>query len=254
MDLEKYQTLTGTTVSDSDSGRYKATINRVNALLDSALGYSLVPSKNLDKTELGKVQFEGQLAYSPLNLDNLLPPDEPEGTYRLFPYNENDRYFKTDPFTNVYHVKLVQPVNDDEFVTFSDLTDYASKKARKFSKYVERQDSWFTWDWYGWLKEVLGQDNGLLIAIDADWLSCNNGMPLDLQYLWADMITYYTSDDVSVTGNIKSESVSGHSWSKTNAGGGKGGDLTPDQSQSGSQIISQYVGPNGTSAIRIPTI
>lgn len=253
MDLDKYQALTGTTVSDSDSARYTATINRVNALLESALGYSLSPSKNLYKTELGKVQFEGQLAYYPINVDNLTAPDEAEGTYRLFPYNESDRYVKTDPFTNVYHVKLVQPMNDDEFVTFSDLTNYTSKRARNFSKYVERQDDWYTWDWYAWLRGVLGQDNGLLIAVDADWLDCNS-MPQDLQYLWADMVTYYASDDVSVTGNIKSESVNGHSWSKTNAGGGKGGDLTPEQSLAGSKIIAQYAGPNGTSVTRIPTV
>lgn len=254
MDLDKYQTLTGTTVSDGDGARYTATINRVNVLLESALGYSLSPSKNLYITELGKVQFDGQLAYYPINFDNLLDPDETEGTYRLFPYNENDRYIKTDPFTNIYHVKLVQPQNDDEFVTFSDLIDYSSKRARKFSKYVERQDSWFTWDWYQWLRGILGQDNGLMVAVDADWLSCNNNMPQDLQYLWADMVTYYASDEVSVTGNIKSESVNGHSWSKTNAGGGKSGDLTPDQSPTGSGIIAQYAGPNGTSATRVPTI
>lgn len=254
MDLAKYQELTGTTVPDSDTARYNAVIRRTNALLESALGYSLSPSKNIDKEELGKVQFEGLNPYYPIVTDNLLPPDEQEGMYRLFPYNESDRYIKTDPYTNLYHVKLVQPLNDDEFVTFTDLKDVSSKKARNFSKYVERQLAWFTWDWYSWLKQNLGQDNGLLIAIDADWLSCNNGMPMDLQYLWADMVEYYSSDDVSVTGNIKSESVNGHSWSYSNAGGGKGVDLSPEQSQAGLSTITQYAGPNGNSITRIPTV
>lgn len=254
MDLDKYQTLTGTTVAESDAARYKAVINRANALLDSALGYSLVPSKNLDIQELGKVQFEGQLAYYPLNLDNLLPADESEGAYRLFSYNESDRYLQTDPFTNLYHVKLVQPQNDDEFVTFADLENVSSKRARKFSKYVEKNSYWFTWNWYDWLKEALGFDNGLMLAIDADWVSCNNGMPMDLQYLWADMVSYYASDDVSITGNIKSESVNGHSWSKSTAGGGKGTDLSPEQSLSGLNTLAQYAGPNGTLATRIPTV
>lgn len=252
MDLAKYQTLTGTTVSTSDTARYNAIIARTNALLDSALGYSLSPS-NFDIQELGKVQFQGLSPYYPINLNNLLPADNIEGTYRMFPYNENDIYLKTDPFTNLYHVKLVQPQNDDEFVTFTDLTDVSSMRARKFSKYIERNDNWFTWDWYTWLKDNLGFDNGLMLAVDADWLGCNNGMPLDLQYLWADMVTYYASDEVSVTGNIKSESVTGHSWSKTNAGGGKGVDLSPEQSPSGLTTIAKYAGPNGTLATRIPT-
>jgi hypothetical protein len=253
VDLSKYQELTGTTVAEGDTARYNAVIRRTSALLESALGYSLSPSKNLDKQELGKVQFEGQYPYYPINVNNLLDPDEQDGEYRLFPYNENDIYIKTDPFSNIYHVKLVQPLNDDEFVTISDLTDYTNKRTRNFGKYIEKQLGWFTWNWYSWLMQNLGQDNGLLIAIDADWLSCTD-MPMDLQYLWADMVTYYASDEVSVTGNIKSESVNGHSWSKTNAGGGKGVDLSPDQSPSGLNIIAQYAGPNGTLATRIPTI
>lgn len=253
MDLVKYQELTGTTVAEGNTARYTAVILRTNALLESALGYSLVSSKNLDKQELGKVQYDGLYPYFPLDTNNLLDADEQEGSFRLFPYNESDIYIKTDPYSNIYHVKLVTPLNDDEFVTYSDLTDYVSKKARKFGKYVEKQDAWFKWGWYSWLLQNLGQDNGLLIAVDADWLNCNN-MPSDLQYLWADMVTYYSSDDVSVTGNLKSESVNGHSYSYNNAGGGKGQDLAPHQSAAGLTTIAQYAGPNGTLATRIPTI
>jgi hypothetical protein len=253
VDLAKYQELTGTTVAEGDKARYNAVIRRTNALLESALGYSLAPKKNLDKEELGKAQFEGLYPYFPLRVDTLLPPDEVEGSYRLFPYNERDTYIKTDPYKNVYQVKLVQPLNDDEFVTYTDLKDFVSKKARNFGKYIERQYSWFRWDWYPWLLNNLGQDNGLLVAVDADWLNCNN-MPSDLAYLWADMVTYYSSDTFSVSGNLKSESVNGHSWSFSNAGGGKGVDLSPEQSASGLTTIAQYAGPNGTLATRIPTI
>lgn len=251
MDLAKYKELTGTTVATGDEARYNAIIRRTNGLLESALGYSMTPSKNIDKQELGKVQFEGQYPYYPLQLDSLLPADEVEGSYRLFPYNENDIYLKTDPSANIYHVKLVQVLNDDEFVTIWDFKDYTSKTTRKFGKFIEKQVGWFTWNWYAWLMQNLGGGNGLLVAVDADWLSCNN-MPSDLAYLWADMVTYYSSDEVTVTGNIKSESVNGHSWSKTNAGGGKGADLSPDQSAAGANILAQYAGPNGTAAIRIP--
>lgn len=252
MDLAKFQELTGTTVAEGDAAKYKAVIRRTNGLLETALGYSLAPSKNLDNQELGKVQFDGISPFYPVQLNTLLPADEQDGSYRLFPYNENDPYIKTDPFSNVYHVKLVQAQNDDEFVTFTDLNDFTSKKVRKFGKYIEKQVGWFGWGWYGSLLQNLGSHNGLLVAVDADWLTCNN-MPTDLQYLWADMVTYYSSDDISVTGNLKSESVNGHSWSYSNAGGGKGVDLSPEQSLAGLKTIAQYAGPNGALATRIPT-
>lgn len=252
MDLAKYQELTGTTVADGDADRYKSVIRRTNALLESALGYSLSP-KNLDKQELGKAQFDGIYPYYPYTVETLLAPDEATGTYRLFPYNESDIYIKTDPYRNVYHVKLVQPVNDDEFVTYADLNDYALKTAGKFGRYIQKQATWFGWGWYGWLLRNLGQDNGLMIAVDADWLTCKN-MPTELHYLWADMVEYYSSENVSVTGNIKSESVNGHSWSFTNAGGGKGEDLAPHQSKAGLSTIARFAGPNGSLATRIPTV
>lgn len=253
MDLAKYQELTGNTVSAGDTDKYTAVINRVNSLLESALGYSLDPTQNLDITELGKVQFQGGYPLYPIEMDNLLPPDTVTGSYRLFPYNESDIYIRTDPVANIYHVKLVQVVNGGKFITISDLTDYTSKRIRKFSKFIEKQLVWFSWQWYSWLITNLGQDNGLLIAIDGDWANASN-IPNDIWYLWADMVDYYASDNVSVTGNIKSESVNGHSWSTGNAGGGKGVDLSPEQSDAGLNTLKQYAGPNGLSVNRIPTI
>ena len=253
MDLAKYQELTGNTVSEADTARYTAVINRVNATLESALGYSLDPDQNLDITELGKVQFQGALPLYPIDVNNLLPPDTATGTYRMFRYNDKDLYIKTDPFTSVYAVKLVQVASDDQFITICDLTDYTVKRTRKFGKYVEKQLVWFTWQWYSWLLDNLGQDNGLQVAVDGDWADEDN-IPNDLLYLWTDMIDYYSSDNVSVTGNIKSESVNGHSWSVSNAGGGKGVDLAPEQSDAGLKTIAQYAGPNGNVVNRIPTI
>lgn len=250
MDLAKYTELTGTTVAEADKVRYNATIRRANALLESALGYSLSSSKNLDKEELGKVQFQGSYPYYPYSLATLLPADEVEGSYRLFPYNDKDIYLKTDPARNVYHVKLVQAVNDDEFVTIWDLNDFTSKNTRKFGKFIQKETGWFNWDWYGRFVEQLRNGNGLLVAVDADWLNCNN-MPSDLAYLWADMVTYYSSDSFSVSGNLKSESVNGHSYSFNNAGGGKGVDLSPEQSDAGFKTLSLYAGPNGFAAMKV---
>lgn len=264
MDLAKYQELSGTTVADSDVARVTATIRRANALLESALGYSLAPSKNLDKQELGKVQFNGLYPYYPIDLGTLLPADEQDGSYRLFPYNENDIYIITDPSQNNYHVKLVQALNDDEFVTIIDLINTTAKRTRKFTRFIEKGTDWFNWNWYTWLIQNMGRGNELLVAIDGDWLNCNN-MPEDLLYLWVDIVTYYSDPDISVTGNIKSESVNGHSWTKSPAGGGKGfsktggsglrgGDLAPEQSEGGAATLAKYSGPNGLSSNRIPTV
>lgn len=243
MDLEKYTELTGTTVAEADKTRYNAAIRRANALLESALGYSLSPNKNFDKEELGKVQFQGAYPYYPYELSTLLPPDKIEETYRLFNYNDKDIYIKTDPARNIYHVKLVQAINDDRFVTIWDLNDFTSKNTRNFGKYIQRETGWFNWNWYSWLIDRIGNGNGLLVAVDAEWLSCYN-MPSDLSYLWADMVTYYSSEDVSVTGNLKSESVNGHSYSFEKA-------VAPETDQINAKILAQYAGPNGTAATRV---
>jgi hypothetical protein len=244
VDLAKYTELTGITVAEADKAHYSATIRRANALLEAALGYSLSESKNLDKEELGKVQFNGLYPYYPYAQQTLLPADtNVEGSYRLFSYNDRDTYLKIDPARNVYHVKLVQAHNDDEFVTIMDLKDFTTKNSRKFSMFLQKQTTWFNWQWYGWLTGQLGHGNALMLAVDADWLTCNN-MPDDLRYLWADMVTYYSSANISVTGNVKSESINGHSYTL-------GEVIAPEQSVSGLSILGQYAGPNGLLAPKI---
>lgn len=245
MDLAKYEELTGTTVAEADKARVKAVIRRSNAKLESLLGYSLSPSKNIDKEEIGKVQFQGAYPYYPWNRDTLLPPDKQEGEFRLFYYNQDDLYLKTDPARNIYHVKLVQALNDDEFVTIIDLEHFTSKKSRKFSKFIQRSTTWFNWPWYNWIVTQVGNGNGLMVAVDADWMDCSN-MPSDLAFLWSDMVSYYSDENYSVSGSIKSESVNGHSWSRSNSGGGKGEDLSPEQSSEGMRTILQYAGPNSS--------
>lgn len=251
MDLAKYTELTGEAVAIADETRYKAVIRRTNALLESALGYSLAPNKNLEKKELGKIQFQGVYPYFPIQQADLLPADEQEGSYRLFNYKELDTFIQTDPTSNIYHVKLVRVQNDDSFITVFDLNDFTSKTSLGFGKWIQRSASWFNWNWYNHIVAEVGNGNGLMVAVDADWLTCKN-MPADLAYVWADMVTYYSSDNVSVIGNIKSESINGHSYSFTNAGGGKGEDFAPHQSPQGIATVKQYAGPKGLLASRNP--
>ena len=245
MDLDKYTELTGITVPTSQEAKVKAMIRRTRATLESLLGFSLKP-KNL-YTEKGKVQFEGYLPMKD-DLDNLLPPDEEEGVYKLFPYNELDQYFHVDPFTNLYKVKLVMPLTDGEFVTVVDLDNVVANYGRdRIGKFIERHWEWFTWDWYrSWrYRYSSAEEAGLMLAVEADWINC---YPDDLNYLWADMVTYYSDPNFSVNGSIRSESVDGHSWSRGNAGGGNQGDVSPEANPVNRSTINRYAGPYGTIA------
>lgn len=234
MDLNKYKSLTGNEVAPAQEAKFNASIRRTKAKLEAMLGFSLKP-KNL-YTELGKVRFEG---YLPMlnNLETLLDPDEEQGTFKLFPYNETDRYFHVDPFTNVYSVKLVMPINDGEFVTITDLDNVVAKYGRDgIAKYIERHYEWFTWEWYrSWLYSYASNgDAGLMLAVEADWLDC---YPDDLMYLWADMVDYR----VNPNSGIASESVDGHSWSRT-----KEAQVAPEHNVGSKQLLTRYAGPFGS--------
>lgn len=245
MDLDKYTELTGITVAPAQEARVKAMIRRTKATLEGLLGFSLKP-KNL-YTEKGKVQFEGYLPMKD-DLDNLLPADEEEGVYKLFPYNELDQYFHVDPFTNIYKVKLVMPINDGEFVTVTDLDNVVAQYGRdNIGKYIERHWAWFTWDWYRtWrYRYATAEEAGLMLAVEADWINC---YPDDLNYLWADMVSYYADPNFSVNGSLRSESVDGHSWSRGNAGGGNSGDLSPESNPANNNTLNRYAGPFGSVA------
>lgn len=246
MDLKKYKELSGMTVAPSNEAKVTAAIRRTKTKLETALGFTLKP-KNL-YTEKGKVQFEGFMPVEDTTV--LLPPDDEEGTYKLFRYNVNDDYLHVDPFTNVHKAKLVMPQKDGEFVTITDLDNVVAEYGRDgVGKYLKRHYEWFTWAWFRtWRLSYWGSPEGVMLAVDADWVDC---YPEDIMYLWADMVTYYTDSNYSVGGSIKSESVDGHSWSRGNAGGSKEGDMAPQDTPEGHLILARYAGPFG-SIVRNP--
>lgn len=231
MNLEKYKELTGQNVSASQEASVTANIRRTKSMLENMLGYSLKP-KNL-YTEKGKVQLEGYLPVK--DLTNLLPPDEEVGVYKLFAYNELDKYFHVDPFKNVYKVKLVMPITDNEFVTVVELDNVVALKEREgIGRFIERHYEWFTWAWYAtWRMSWKAHTSaGLQLAVEADWVDC---YPDDILYLWADMIAHYRNPNAK----IKSESVDGHSWSKSDT-------IAPELETSNVKALSRYAGPYGS--------
>lgn len=230
MTLSEYQTLTGITVSSADQTRVTAVINRTQTTLETLLGFTLDPTKNKINlyNELGKSK---QDCFCPsVDLSNLQPADPVVGNYRLYRYNDLDKYFFIDPFKTVHAVKLVfikdgTGANGVTIKTFdSDQIRLQILKAG-FGKYIEHcQDC---------LCDCACTDC-VQLAVDADWLWSGN-LPDDLLYVWADMISFYADTKKG----IKSESIDTHSYTKF-------GNTAPELEPGNLAVIKFYAGPYGS--------
>lgn len=245
MTIAEYQTLTGMTVSDADTTRMKAIIRRAETKLGTLLGYSL--SRQKQWTELGKVQFDGLVPFPSLPvgddvLNNLSAADDQTGDIQLFNFDELDKHIRINPAKEVYRVKVVLPVNQDEFITVYDLqngTPYLNSAGLVTA--ITRYPTWFSWAW--WNNLLWTDRSNLMLAVDADYVNvCDANKYADLAYLLTDMVTYYADPNYSVMGNIRSESIDSHSYSRASTG------TTPDSSApegqyTAKQIIEKYAGP-----------
>lgn len=235
MDLSTYQTLTGITVSSSQTAFVTAQIARTRAMLETMLGFTLDPSKvntNL-YNELGKTANE--CACPSVDTVDLQDPDAVVTAYRLYRYNSLDQYFHTDPFTKLNKVKLVyiKPGATPNGVTFKtfDNDEIRSQFGRKnFAKYIEHCiDCLCTCDC----------DDCVQLAVDADWVWPDSGdIPLDLQYVWTDMVTWYSNSKK----DIKSESIDTHSYTKFDR-------VAPELEPQNLAVIKKYAGPYGSVAV-----
>lgn len=226
MDVKKYTTLTGKAVPETDVPSYNAAIRRTRAVLETLLGFTLKP-ENL-YNELGKAQTE--CACPKVDTSTLLPPDEAQGTYKLFTYNNLDRFYHVDPFKELYAVKLVYIDHDAEFVTVKTLDNAKGIFGRDgIAKYIEKCND---------CQCDCECDGCVQLAVDADWLDC---YPDDILYLWADMVDY----QLDCTKNLKSESIEGHSWSKADT-------RAPHDLPHNVLLLKKYAGPYGSVAV-MPT-
>lgn len=245
MTIAEYQALTGKTVSDADTPRVKAVIRRAEAKLGGLLGYSLSKQKQwteLGRTHVGDYSHHLSLPVGDNILNSLRAPDDQTGDIQLFSFDPLDTHIRINPAREVYRAKLVLPVNEDEFITVYDLDNvspYLNDAGLVVA--ISRYYSWFTWAW--WDSLSMFDRSHLMIAVDAKYVNvCDANRFPDLAYLLTDMIDYYSDPLYSVMGNIRSESIDSHSYSRASTG------ATPDQAapegqSSSRKIIEKYAGP-----------
>lgn len=238
MNLKKYTELTGIEVSERQQVTVNAQIRRTKRKLETLLGFTLDRNKINTNiyNEIGKTNkdcFCSDISIS----ENLLPPDEVVGSYRMFRFNPHDSYFFIDPFINVYNVKLVRVRLGDEDGNGVTIKTFDKEKIRAqvgqdgISKYIQQcRDC---------MCDCNCEGDCVQLAVDADWIF-QDCIPEDLLYLWADMVTY----EADCKKNVKSESIGGHSYTLADT-------ARPETIPENLSIMQRYAGPYGT-VNRIP--
>lgn len=251
MTIAEYQELTGTTVSTADTPRVTAMLRKAETKLETLLGYSL--SKQKKWTELGKVRLDGLIPFPSLPvhddvLNNLQPSDDELGDTELFNFDSLNTHFRINPAKEVYRAKIVLPVSQNEFITL-----YQLDNATPYLNHVglvtalTRYYDWFTWGW--WSSLVGLEKNALMLAVEAKYVNvCDAKNYPDLAYLLADMATYYSDPNYSIMGNIRSESIDSHSYSRSSivaktTTGSTYDDYAPEGQPSAKLVIERYAGP-----------
>lgn len=216
MNITEYQELSGINVASKDVDRVTATISKTQKILEGMLGYSLDTRDTNEYDEIGKTITE---CPCDIDLNNLSAPDSVEFAYRLFTYREDDKYLFIDPATVIYAVKLVK---DGVTVKTLDSDDYRAHFKNGLVRFIERRKLWCD------VECELVQ-----LAVDAEWAF--EEVPVDLLYIWADMITYYSD----LNKDIKSQVLGTHSYTKFD-------NREPENKSQSLSIIKKYVGPNGS--------
>lgn len=245
MTIAEYTTLTGITVSTEDEPKVEAAIRKSEAKLEALLGYSLSTQKTW--TELGKVQYDGLVPFPSLPvsddvLNNLQPADVQTGTIQLFTFDELDKHIKINPAKKIHRAKVVLPVSETEFITIYDLENAKPYlNVAGLVTAITRYSNWFTWTW--WNSLLWSDKQNLVLAVDATYVDTTDVNTYnDLAWLLADMVTYYADPAYSLMGNVKSESIDSHSYTRANTGADPDS-MAPQGQPSAKMIIEKYAGP-----------
>lgn len=231
MTLSEYQTLAGVTVSSSNTTKVTATIARTQAILETLLGFTLDPDEVTTNLYNERGKTDENCFCPSVDLSGLDDPDTVVGAYRLYRYNDLDKYFHIDPASRINAVKLVYIKqgtgnNGITFKTFDWDEIRVSYGRDGFTKYIEHcEDCLCSCDC----------DECVQLAVDAEWL-WDDELPLDLQYLWADMITWYSD---SKNKGIKSETIDTHSYTRFD-------NKPPETEPQNLAVLKKYAGPYGS--------
>jgi hypothetical protein len=204
-------------------------------MLETMLGFTLGPSASVTQNVYNELGISEQDCFCPsVDIENLLPPDPVIGAYRLFRYNENDKFFHIDPASTIYKTKLVfiKEGTGDNGIT---LKTFEADEVRmqynnnEWVKYIEHCINCLC---------TCECNECVQLAVDADWLWANTtDIPDELLYIWVDMITYYSD----LKNKIKSESIDTHSYSRDTL-------ERPEVNAYNLSVIRKYAGPYGSAA------
>lgn len=246
MTIQEYETLTGQTVTDT--ALVEAMIARATSRLESVLGYSLDLTKNI-YSELGKVQYNYLINTLPVPADvlsNLAPADTPQGDLRIFPLELRDKHVLVQPFDEAYRAKIAMAIDDSTFITLADLNGAIPQyNGMGFGKWIEIDmpgdiDPATIYQYTNWHTGRTRRPR-LVLALDAEYTDLTRVD--DINYLLCDLVEYYSDpNNGAAMGNIKSESVDGHSWSKGEE------ILLPDATDLHRKTVDMYAGPYGRRA------
>lgn len=218
MNIATYESLTGLTVTSARTALVTATIGKTQKILEGLLGFSLDDRDNNEYTESGKTAQE---CPCPTNEGTLQDPDAVVYAYRLYPYNHLDKYLEIDPATAIHAVKLVK---DDVAYKTLETTEYRVDWDRGIAKYIQQLKCWWTCN---------VKCEGVQLAVDATWEFAT--IPDDLNYVWADMITFYSDE----TRDLRSETLGTHSYTRFS-------NTPPERTNDAMAVIERYAGPHGS--------
>lgn len=223
MDIDKYQELSGITVSSAKQAFINAQITKTRMILENMLGYSLdfdaIDTNLYD--EQGKTEFE---CPTTIDIDNLTAADAVSYAYRIFPWNNADKYHMIDPCSEIYKVKFIQ--GDITVKTFDEVEEYFLHQRNGFISSIEIPGTYCL------------NCPKIQLAVDANWLwQSMDDLPSELAAIWTDMITYYAD----TKNNVKSETLGPHRYEKFE-------NTAPEDKNYVRQILQKYIGANGSLA------
>lgn len=245
MDIDDFEEYTGLTLTEVQRDQFEPMSRRAQKRLQKILGWEILSSD--DYNEVGQLLNHcSPIDQKTLDKTKLKEPDEVINTWRLFPYYDTNVNLRIDPCTAVNNAKLVIPLIGDEteFVTIYNLSKYvplAGKTVggKQYINYIKKSKDpcpcmkWIT--------------NVPLLAVDAEWVS--DFWPDDLMEVLADLIVYEYQSKPSLTADSSrplksmSQSVDGHSVSKTYADSDKLSSNDPLEKDSVKDILMEYIGP-----------